>query len=178
MKTSFFVQVLWERGHSGLWRFDSERKGIIFSCWETVTSMPVGGFDAYGEGVEVGETSDIDEYTQKWEVFVPFGTTCYLHWLGQWDVVVISTYHGPLEIASEWIGGGDSCYQAFATLPNGETLEIEDLSVEPRLIASNVAAHWEAAFETYRLGDKFVKIHLEEKHWPARDLIAGVFTAQ
>ena len=151
-----FIPILDQRGLSGLWSIDRKRGGIIFNCFSVVTSMPVGGFDCYGEGTEKGPVKPVDDDCDEWEVFVPFGTTAFLHWLNQHEVVVLSTFDGPLEVAAEWLGGGAKCYRAWAILPNGDEMEI-DGDEEPPLASQVIAAHWEAAYPTLNHVGKYVK---------------------
>ena len=113
-----FLQILWERGLGGLSEIDFTRKGIVFNCFSLYTTVKISGFEVYGHPSENIKADDED--TKKWDVFVPFGKVAELEWYGQWNVGIISTPYGPLEIFSEWLGGGDSCYNAVYSLPDGE----------------------------------------------------------
>lgn len=118
-----YLKVLWERGHSNL--FKVENDAVVFNCFQTVTSIPVGGFYCHGDQVLITNVHRVDEETTEWNATVPFGEVALLNWLDQWNVQIISTPFGPLEISSEWIGGGDSCYQGYAITPFGEELHLE-----------------------------------------------------
>jgi hypothetical protein len=144
------LKKLWERGHSGLYTIDNDRGGIVFHCWETVTSMPIGGFDASEINNQKKENVvQQDEDTTTWDVFVPFWSCAWLHWLNQWDVAVFCTPYGPFEVVSEWTGGGSDCYRAGATLPTGEVIESDD---ESTFSGASVAVAWEQAWANQEIG--------------------------
>ena len=95
------------------------RKGYMFHCWKqwSESGIVIGGFSATGE--ESNKVTD-NEDLETWDVFVPFGGTVTLEWYNQHVVTYICTVYGALEIACEWIGGGDSCYYAEGVFPSGQ----------------------------------------------------------
>lgn len=95
------------------------KKGYVFHCWEQASSVITGGFYATGEKTN---TQFQTQGVETWDVFVPFGKTVTLEWYNQYVVTVICTVYGILEIASEWVGGGDSCYYAEGIFPSGQEI--------------------------------------------------------
>lgn len=158
MSNEMFIPLLDPRGHSStnLWYIDSEREGITFNCFEVYTSMPVGGFYAEGEGTEEGTKEARTEQLTTWEVFVPFGTTAFLHWFDQHDVVIIATPYGPLEVASEYLKGAGECY---VTMPDGTE---QVFGAKEPLSFPAVAAHWEAAYPNLHFGGVYVNLYSNE----------------
>ena len=147
-----FIQILWERGLGGLYEIDFNRKGIVFNCFEVYTTVKISGFECYRHPSE--NINIVDDDTKQWEVFVPFGETAELEWYGQWNVGIVSTPYGPLEIYSEWLGGGKNNYRAVYTMPDGYREEIEEN--ESHLLTDNVLAAWVAAYPKINFGDKWV----------------------
>lgn len=142
-----FLEELWERGLSNLYRIDKDKGGIFFNCFDVATSIQIAGFDANGASAVKGKITSEDENTSSWEVFVPFGKTCTLHWFQQWNVAVLCTETGALEIASEWIGGGDLCRSSGCVLPNGETITVSPDDKEPHVNFDEVCRQWEQVHE-------------------------------
>ena len=154
------LEVLDPRGGSPFWTIESD--GIRFYCSEGTTSMPVYGLyvDSKGESKENETQEDDGDFstTKTWELFVPFGKTAEIYWLNQHVVTVLCTVKGPLEIVSEWIGGGDECYNAYGILPNGDEVTVEG-NLEPNIDANFISDQWEESYPKLCFCKVFVGCH-------------------
>jgi hypothetical protein len=108
-----------------------------------VTTIQISGFDASLEGAKEENVKFPDEETKTWDIFVPFGKIVHLHWLGQWDVIAISTKWGLLEVAHHWLGGGEPCEKGGCIYPEG-VFQVWDKI--PQDIFPRVAAIWEKSY--------------------------------
>ncbi len=163
MKKSFYLQVLWERGLSGLW--EKGNYGLIFHCYSHSTSVVLSQFFVYGKDLKAtNETTEEEDHWRidRWDIIAPYGSVLELSF-SDWNVGVIVTPFGPMEIWSEWLGGGDSCYQGYGIYPSGREINSTDFKTFPATI-KKVAKKWkEGALQQLTYGDIYLRMWKKEE---------------
>lgn len=147
METRKFLNVLQSRGLCDL--FTQVKGGCYFHCHHL--------FSAWFSGCEqeIVVTGPVSNPEGLCKVFAPHGKVVTLSFR-DWEVLVIVTPWGPLEIYTLWTGGGQENLQGQFTLPHGDKVGHDGLDISE----TEFILLWEKSYDNITFGDHHVDFYL------------------